>query len=538
MDEKPFSLIPLLKSGGNNYTPTFVEDTNGDIFKPLISDWNLKFWSEGSANFEPGDLIFDNNAAVNGSFLFQVSNSVKGRFSAGDYSKDDIVFANGKWYKASESASGYNEVFGDTIYTKGESQVRGNLPSDMTLFPNDAYRSTDNNWYQFLEPAGEAPLEEGFSNDDIVDEDFDKNAIFYVKDGDGKITFYKVTDEVTGDFEKASIDDLTEDTHFKIVNQWVSPESVDEDNPFWKGGNWDEISPLSANSGFANDVTDEYAKLSNKDIWSKTYYGALNGVTVKTDYERGDNIFYQGKHYVYVSHLPSSDEVFSGEDGLNDFQQLLLNGAVKELGVHVETTGAGGSSDKDPNSFFRANQNLDYVDRLPGSGLVRTSGAARQGDPAQNGDGIFNSLDDQLFSELNPGNDGIYGTMDDFYSATPYQSVATSAGHIDSDADNNKDLLDLSNDLGDFSVADFVDYTQTVANFRAVNGGTMSRINYTNRILEENKVNLESARGRIMDTDIALEASKMARQNVIMQASAAMVTQSNQMQQIVLQLLQ
>ena len=128
--------------------------------------------------------------------------------------------------------------------------------------------------------------------------------------------------------------------------------------------------------------------------------------------------------------------------------------------------------------------------------------------------------------------------MDDFYSATPYQSVATSAGHIDSDADNNKDLLDLSNDLGDFSVADFVDYTQTVANFRAVNGGTMSRINYTNRILEENKVNLESARGRIMDSDIALEASKMARQNVIMQASAAMVTQSNQMQQIVLQLLQ
>ena len=59
----------------------------------------------------------------------------------------------------------------------------------------------------------------------------------------------------------------------------------------------------------------------------------------------------------------------------------------------------------------------------------------------------------------------------------------------------------------------------------------------TNRILEENKVNLESARGRIMDTDIALEASKMARQNVIMQPMA-MVTQSNQMQQIVLQLLQ
>jgi flagellin len=98
--------------------------------------------------------------------------------------------------------------------------------------------------------------------------------------------------------------------------------------------------------------------------------------------------------------------------------------------------------------------------------------------------------------------------------------------------------MDTANDLGDFSVADFVDYIQTVANFRAVNGGTMSRLNYANRILEENRVNLESAHGRIMNADIALESSKIARQNVIIQASAAMVTQANQMNQIVLQLLQ
>ena len=178
----------------------------------------------------------------------------------------------------------------------------------------------------------------------------------------------------------------------------------------------------------------------------------------------GDNIFYQGKHYVYVSPIPSSDEAFSGDDGFNDFEQLLLNGAVKELGVHIETTGAGGSANKSPNSFYGANLDLEFVDRLPGSGLVRTSGAARQGDPSQDGDGVFNSVDDQLYNELNPGNDGIYGTMDDFYSSTPYGNVAIGAAHSDSDADNNKDLLDLSNDLADFSVADFVDYTQTVAN--------------------------------------------------------------------------
>ena len=284
-----------------------------------------------------------------------------------------------------------------------------------------------------------------------------------------------------------------------MVNPGESPD-VDE-NDFWI--KWSRWRPLSAETGFAANVTDQYADLSNEEVWNKTYYGSLNGITVGEDYERGDNIFYEGKHYIYVSHLPSSDESFSGEDGLNDFEQLLLNGAIKELGIHVETTGAGGASDKAQNSFYKADSDLEFVDRLAGSGLVRTSGAARMGDPMQNGDGVFNSIDDQIYNELNPGNDGIFGTMDDFYSATPYQSVATKAGHIDSDADNNKDLLDLSNDLGDFSVADFVDYTQTVANFRAINGGTMSRINFANRIMEENKINLESARGRIMDTDIS-----------------------------------
>ena len=86
---------------------------------------------------------------------------------------------------------------------------------------------------------------------------------------------------------------------------------------------------------------------------------------------------------IYVSHLPSSDESFSGEDGLNDFEQLLLNGAIKELGIHVETTGAGGASDKAQNSFYKADD-LEFVDSLP-IRTCRTSGAAGMGDPMQMG---------------------------------------------------------------------------------------------------------------------------------------------------------
>ena len=108
----------------------------------------------------------------------------------------------------------------------------------------------------------------------------------------------------------------------------------------------------------------------------------------------------------------------------------------------------------------------------------------------------------------------------------------------DADADNNKDLLDESNQLQNFSVADFVDYIQTLANFRAVNGGTMSRLGYAEDMLEENEINLEAATGRIMDADMAAESTKLARQNVLVQAGAAMVTQANALSNVVLSLLQ
>ena len=145
---------------------------------------------------------------------------------------------------------------------------------------------------------------------------------------------------------------------------------------------------------------------------------------------------------------------------------------------------------------------------------------------------------DRFYGGLNAGNDGIYGTLDDFYATTADPNIALNGGHVDADADNNKDLLNKENGLEDFSVADFVDYIQTLSNVRAVNGGTQSRLVYANRILEENEINLGAATSRIMDADMAYESTKMAQQNVLLQAGASMVTQANQLSNIVLSLLQ
>jgi flagellin len=49
--------------------------------------------------------------------------------------------------------------------------------------------------------------------------------------------------------------------------------------------------------------------------------------------------------------------------------------------------------------------------------------------------------------------------------------------------------------------------------------------------------NIEAAHGRIMDADIALESTRFARHNVLVQASASMVAQANQLTNIVMTVL-
>ena len=316
------------------------------------------------------------------------------------------------------------------------------------------------------------------------------------------------------------------------------------DSPVNNSGNWSEITNPLSDPDFAGTpslTTSKYADVTNEDYWARTHFGALVGKTIGVDYTRGDNIYHEGKYYVYTSLNDSSDQLYTagtGVDGLTNFEQLLSQGAITELNMYVDTVGGGGASDLAQGVYYKPNQDLEFIDRLPDSGLVRTNSIERLTDPRVGADGIFNSNDDVIYAGLNPGNDGIYGTMDDYYTTTEYSEVARAGGHIDSDADNNKDLLDSSNGLEDFSVADFVDYIQTIANLRAVNGGTLSRLDYASRMLEENSMNLEAARARIMDADMAKEASRMAQQNVLMQAGAAMVSQANQMNSIVLQLLQ
>jgi len=87
------------------------------------------------------------------------------------------------------------------------------------------------------------------------------------------------------------------------------------------------------------------------------------------------------------------------------------------------------------------------------------------------------------------------------------------------------------------SLAKFTMMIERLADIRAENGAEQNRLSMAADLLALNQTNLEAAHGRIMDADIALESTRLARQNVLVQSSAAMVAQANQLTSIALTVL-
>ena len=114
------------------------------------------------------------------------------------------------------------------------------------------------------------------------------------------------------------------------------------------------------------------------------------------------------------------------------------------------------------------------------------------------------------------------GNLDDADAATRSE-IYTSEGYLSS-------ILFVS-------MASFVDVIERIADVRAENAAEQNRLSVTNELLMQNQTNLEAAHGRIMDADVALESTRFARQNVLVQSSAAMVAQANQLTSIALTVL-
>ena len=91
--------------------------------------------------------------------------------------------------------------------------------------------------------------------------------------------------------------------------------------------------------------------------------------------------------------------------------------------------------------------------------------------------------------------------------------------------------------LTDLSVGVFTQALENVATLRAANGASMSRLRFAGQEMAAQETNLIAARGRITDVDIAAESTRLAKYNVLVQASASMLAQANTSSDIALMLL-
>lgn len=97
--------------------------------------------------------------------------------------------------------------------------------------------------------------------------------------------------------------------------------------------------------------------------------------------------------------------------------------------------------------------------------------------------------------------------------------------------------IDTAIDLTKISVGVLNQVLENIAGLRAQNGATQSRLSFASDNIVRQATNMEAAYGRIMDVDIAAESTRLAKYNVLKQASAAMLAQANSGSDVALMLL-
>jgi flagellin-like hook-associated protein FlgL len=99
------------------------------------------------------------------------------------------------------------------------------------------------------------------------------------------------------------------------------------------------------------------------------------------------------------------------------------------------------------------------------------------------------------------------------------------------------DSLDKAINLHNVSVGVFLAAMENIAALRAQNGSTMSRLEFQQVNLSRQRTNMEAANGRIKDVDMGAETTRMAKYQVLRQASAAMLAQANTAPEVALMLI-
>jgi flagellin len=182
--------------------------------------------------------------------------------------------------------------------------------------------------------------------------------------------------------------------------------------------------------------------------------------------------------------------------------------------------------------------------------LQRMRELAVQGANGTNSDSELASLDteyQELLTELGNMSTSTKFNGVELLGATAY-SVTLQVGHSTGDTRS----VGFTTDLGSLGVSgttldsttangllDTIDTDlDAIATDRATVGAYENRLSFVQDDLDTSKTNVEAAKSRIVDADVATEVSKLSRDQIINKSAVNMLAQANQVAQGMLQLLQ
>jgi len=235
-----------------------------------------------------------------------------------------------------------------------------------------------------------------------------------------------------------------------------------------------------------------------------------------------------------------------------EVQDGVLSAAGKILNRMIELKGL--SDDVMKNSSDTGNYNREFKDlqqQIYDMSALKFNGVsmfAQFSSEASNDEGVFNdtALDNTVSVYVSA--DGSTGPTVSINKALLLSALTINASTLAaakfSDGVANANVNSFASadaastiNLSDISVGVFTQAIQNIATLRADNGASMSRLRFAGEEMGMQETNLIAANGRIVDVDIAAESTRLAKYNVLVQASASMLAQANSSADIALMLL-
>jgi len=215
-----------------------------------------------------------------------------------------------------------------------------------------------------------------------------------------------------------------------------------------------------------------------------------------------------------------SKEFIELQSQLGQIKQEKFNG-ISLFAAENQTLGNGGINVTDGGTYTASNTSPVNYDKYARTLLTSASGQSADGSISLNVINLEFVLSIGSLSGIGNGTDVDLGGLGN--------TASTGGANIGADG--------FITSILHVSVGQFTSVIEKIADMRAENGAEQNRVVQSLEMLQTNLTNIEAAYGRIVDTDIALESTRFARHNVLVQASAAMTAQANQLTNVALQLL-